>query len=327
MILILSEQEDGSTNHVIDWMLYKDIAYQRVNREDKLLLEKFAINNDSVCIEIRIPENNASKVISYKSLNGFWYRRGYMNIAYFTSDLKEEKSVLHNYLYLEWKALVDTIHYLLIKLPHIGNPFHNQTNKLHNLFLAKKLGLKVPNTLVTSTLEELRVFYQKKENIITKAIDRASFPYGKKEKLRGLTSTLSDSDLSAKSFFFPSKFQEKIDKAYELRIFYINKQFYVSAIFSQLDNQTETDFRNYNNDKPNRTPPYKLPIYIEQKLCAFMQKLNMKSGSIDMIVTKQKEYFFLEVNPVGQFRQVSRPCNFFLEEKFVNFFKNERNKI
>ena len=32
--------------------------------------------------------------------------------------------------------------------------------------------------------------------------------------------------------------------------------FYSSAIFSQNDPKTSVDFRNYNKDKPNRTPPY-----------------------------------------------------------------------
>jgi len=50
-----------------------------------------------------------------------------------------------------------------------------------------------------------------------------------------------------------------------------------------------------------------------------MSKLNMNCGSIDMIVTKQKEYVFLEVNPIGQFKQVSFPCNFYLEQKIANF--------
>lgn len=86
--------------------------------------------------------------------------------------------------------------------------------------------------------------------------------------------------------------------------------FFSSAIFSQSDNQTKVDFKRYNNIKPNRVVPFKLPISIEKKLICFMNDCGLNSGSIDMIYTKDKNFVFLEVNPVGQFEQVSFPCNY-----------------
>lgn len=115
--------------------------------------------------------------------------------------------------------------------------------------------------------------------------------------------------------FFPSLVQNYIEKKYELRIFYLNGEFYSMAIFSQKDNQTIIDFRNYNKTKPNRTVPYKIPDCQAIKLDLLMKKLEINCGSIDMIVTNDNEYVFLEVNPVGQFGMVSYPCNYNLEKK------------
>ena len=53
-----------------------------------------------------------------------------------------------------------------------------------------------------------------------------------------------------------------------------------------------------------------------------MQKLDMNSGSIDMVVTKDKRYVFLEVNPIGQFKQVSYPCNYYLEKEVAKYLSN-----
>jgi hypothetical protein len=36
----------------------------------------------------------------------------------------------------------------------------------------------------------------------------------------------------------------------------------------------------------------------------------LTSGSLDVVLTTQYEYVFLEVNPIGQFEQVSVPCNY-----------------
>lgn len=98
---------------------------------------------------------------------------------------------------------------------------------------------------------------------------------------------------------------------------------YTSAIFSQRDEKTKIDFRNYNYQKPNRVSVYKLPQKVENKIVAFMNKIEMDSGSLDIIVTPQKEYYFLEVNPVGQFFQVSHPCNFYLEKEVAKYLSKQ----
>ena len=108
-------------------------------------------------------------------------------------------------------------------------------------------------------------------------------------------------------------FQEYIEKLYEIRAFYLDGNFYCSAIMSQNDSRTKVDFRNYNIEKPNRTPSYKLPIDLEEKISQLMACLNLNSGSIDLLVDVSGNYIFLEVNPIGQFGQVSKPCNYFLE--------------
>ena len=45
-----------------------------------------------------------------------------------------------------------------------------------------------------------------------------------------------------------------------------------------------------------------------------MDNLKLNSGSIDLVYTKDEDYYFLEVNPVGQFAMVSEPCNYYLEK-------------
>ena len=46
-----------------------------------------------------------------------------------------------------------------------------------------------------------------------------------------------------------------------------------------------------------------------------MQKLDLETGSIDLIKSTNGEYYFLEINPNGQFGMTSYPCNYNLEEK------------
>jgi len=118
---------------------------------------------------------------------------------------------------------------------------------------------------------------------------------------------------------FPSLFQRSINKKYELRIFYLDSDFYSMAIFSQSNIKTKTDFRNYDENKPNRCVPFTLPLDIKNKLDLFMRRKNYKTGSIDMLVDHNDNFIFLEVNPIGQFGMTSYPCNYYLEKKVAEY--------
>ncbi|WP_228444971.1 ATP-grasp domain-containing protein [Chryseobacterium indoltheticum] len=119
-----------------------------------------------------------------------------------------------------------------------------------------------------------------------------------------------------KDTLFISFFQEKIEKDFEIRTFYLNGKTWSMAIFSQNDEQTKVDFRKYNDDKPNRNVRYKLPKDIEEKVHILMQTLDLNCGSLDFMKSGNK-YYFLEINPVGQFGNVSADCNYFLEREIA----------
>jgi len=70
----------------------------------------------------------------------------------------------------------------------------------------------------------------------------------------------------------------------------------------------------YNKKNPNRNVPFNLPSNITNQVCKLMKELNLETGSLDIVLTKNKEYYFLEVNPVGQFAQVSMPSNYYIEQ-------------
>jgi glutathione synthase/RimK-type ligase-like ATP-grasp enzyme len=122
--------------------------------------------------------------------------------------------------------------------------------------------------------------------------------------------------------FFPSLFQEALQKEIEIRTFYLDGKCYSMAIFSQLDHQTMVDFRMYNNENGNRNLPYKLPENLELKIKKLMKSLELNTGSIDIIKTKDGRFVFLEVNPWGQYGMVSDPCNYNLDEKIAKYLVN-----
>jgi ATP-GRASP peptide maturase of grasp-with-spasm system len=319
MVLILSSSYDQSTSKVIDWL---KVTYVRIGRENNLVnLNCRLISADLTALHITY----GSYTISLQDINTFWYRRDDFILGVdFDKTITEHTQTLLN-LEKEWNKFKDFLHVYCEAKKSIGS-FRKEIfqNKLTSLFIAQQIGLKIPSTLITTQKKNLVAFIRQNGDCITKAISnmfkikkpKISQTIGTQlitaEILEGLDETIS-----------PTLIQEKVEKIFELRIFYMKKQFYSMAIFSQNDEKTQLDYRNYNSEKPNRNIPHTLPTDIQNKLQSLMDKLDLDSGSIDMIVTPEGEYVFLEVNPTGQFGWVSENCNYYLEEIIANYLQNE----
>ena len=89
------------------------------------------------------------------------------------------------------------------------------------------------------------------------------------------------------------------------------------AIFSQGNQKTAIDFRNYDEVKRNRSVAFELPEDIKKKILHFMHEVELDTGSIDFILTPKKEYIFLEINPAGNIEMVSEPCNYYIEKRIA----------
>nr|WP_298007246.1 grasp-with-spasm system ATP-grasp peptide maturase [uncultured Flavobacterium sp.] len=314
MVLILSAEDDYSTNDVIDWLIHFNIEFIRISSRDSIVVTKVCMYNNK--IDINFTVNN--KPLRLSQLTSFWYRRSHLNLLFdkISIDMKLDSSI-NNHLFLEFSEIKA---FFIKELANIGINRYEDIflNKLIVLAEAAKTGLKIPSTIIANTKEDVFEFAKRYKAIITKNISQGIFIFHKDTMLTSTTILMNEKylDMLEENFAY-TLFQEYIEKEIELRIFYLKGKFYSSAIFSQNDPKTIVDFRNYNFEKPNRIVPFKLPRVIEERLCGLMLKIGLNCGSIDMIYSKNKEYYFLEVNPIGQFAQVSQPCNYYLEEKIA----------
>jgi ATP-GRASP peptide maturase of grasp-with-spasm system len=253
-------------------------------------------------------------------LTSIWYRRSWIELekgTYSSSLNKDILKEINNQLHSEFFYLSDFIGKYL-KANMLNRRSDVTLNKLDVLKRAASFGLKIPSTVVTSRKSTLKKFLSSNE-AISKNFSPGIFVKHEGVFLNGYTTKVtSEMILDLPDKFHPMLFQEYIEKAFELRCFYLNGDFYCSAIMSQVDEKTKIDFRNYNFEKPNRTPPFNLPPVLKSQLMDLLQILELNSGSIDLLVTPQGDFVFLEVNPIGQFSQVSKPCNYFLEKRIAN---------
>lgn len=316
MVVIVSAFNEPTTNQVIDWLGYHGVDFVRINPDTPLSGVRIDMEGARAEMSIRIGDRR----VALREVRSVWYRRGWFQIGHHV-NLAQLPAQLHRpisaQLELELKSLNDFVSQLWFGRG-VNRPSDNELNKLLVLQRAASLGLAVPTTLVTSDISDVCKFRAEHGRIITKNMAPGVFVKQNETMLQGFTREVTDEVLAMlPEVFFPMLFQALLSKVYEVRTFYLNGRTWSSAIFSQSSDRTLLDFRNYDVDRPNRTPPYVLPSVVDQRLCQLMRALGLASGSIDFIVDANGEHYFLEVNAIGQFWQVSYPCNYYLEDELA----------
>lgn len=312
MILILSDRNDLSTIHICQWLQYWRVPFFRIDGEDDVFLERLSLRPGEDA-QFILQCNNRRLVLD--DIRCSWYRRGRLNLFYegistFSNIILNRVMTAH--LSGELKILEQFFYYLLEKKPHIGTFSKGSMNKLAVLHEAVSLGLKTPQTYVVTNGNALS---DTPARLITKSISENINFSTEGEWYMSYTEEMGRSAMQKS--FFPSLFQELVAKEADLRIFYLCGEFYTMSIRSQENAQTEIDFRKYDDEQPNRFVPFLLPDCVESKLHLLMQCVGLQTGSIDMVLTREGEYVFLEVNPVGQFNMTSIPCNYNLEKRIA----------
>lgn len=310
MILILTDEDEPTTDLVIDWLNYYNQKFIRISNEGMIFLKKIYIHEMKFEAIFDYITTDNTITIDTKDIKSYWYRRSYINWHCDLINNNENNKIIeafNNLIYEENRDAIIMLSKILNRKNNINKFEDNGITKLNILNTALELDITVPETLICKCKTELLNFYYKhNQKIITKSIgDPVAF-----YKYNYCSNTNLVNINNYPDIFGLSLFQQMIDKYIELRIFYLNNTFYSSAIFSQLNANTRIDLKNYDTNKPNKIVPYKISFELEIKLHKLMKTLNINSGSIDMIVTPNLEYYFLEVNPIGQFEQVSIPCNY-----------------
>jgi len=311
-ILIISQHDDFSTDEVMNWLISLGECVIRINYNDFVNILDFKIEQGNCFFEF----SHRGEKINSDEIKSVYYRRGFLNLH----DISDFNSIsknctLNRFILQETKTFQEFLHLLLEQKNHIGNYKNRSMNKLQVLLYAQKCGINIPDTYISSQKTALLELLKNK-SLITKNIFETA--YITEEKcLYGSYTYNIDNELidGSEDDFLYSLFQINIKKIFEIRSFYLDGVFFTTAMLTQKNTKTVTDFRHYDNDLPTRIIPFKLTQDLEEKLRKLFEKLDLNTGSIDMIYSEDGKYYFLEINPVGQYGMIGEPCNYYLEKQ------------
>jgi glutathione synthase/RimK-type ligase-like ATP-grasp enzyme len=178
----------------------------------------------------------------------------------------------------------------------VNRPSVNQKsrNVLNQLWFAESVGLNTPPTLFTNNFKELREFAEMGAVVIKQG------NLGVQIDNKRILTSLIDLKLVDPEVLHgcPCLFQRYIQKQYELRVHVIGNAVLTCRIDSQMSDKTRIDWRNFDLEN---TPhePYELDYSVCRACVNLVKHLGLEFGVIDMIVSPDGEYIFLECNAQG----------------------------
>jgi glutathione synthase/RimK-type ligase-like ATP-grasp enzyme len=173
------------------------------------------------------------------------------------------------------------------------------SNKILQLHVAAKVGLKVPKTLISNNSKEILAFAD--SVLPRRIIHKTMTAYANPDGMLSYTNVISRSDIENSSDLIavcPSIYQEMLDKMFEMRITIVGDQVFAAKIDSQSFDKAKVDWRADYSEKMFSRIDLEKDFY--EKLLRFHAEMGLVYGAYDFVVRSDGSPVFLEVNPVGQ---------------------------
>ncbi|MBM6836103.1 MvdC/MvdD family ATP grasp protein [Desulfovibrio piger] len=293
-ILILTDKFDSHADRVQMKISEQGIVTFRLNLDvESLKTTKITEKCSTWYIQTDCGE------ISSNEIDGIFLRRAFVELMldeYDSTDIgfkiwrnEWNKVLLGLYTALREKIWINRLKYAQIA-----------ENKFYQYHIAKQCDLNLPNQIVSNEIDQLKLFIEENGVCVVKTLAQ-EFYKDNDGVFKGLYVNKINVD-SLNEFGDnenPITIQKYYDKLYEVRYTVVGDEHFVCKIESQKSLVANVDWRRY--DIAN-TPHVAMipPDAIREKVSSLMELLGLSYGAIDFIVTKENDWVFLEINPLGQ---------------------------
>jgi hypothetical protein len=298
MILIIADRADPHADQVAQMLRRRGVDSARFSQTDFPTKAELSLSY-SPTGEARYVLRVGTDEIDLNRLRCVWYRLGAYPVPH--GHLTEQHH--RDYVAEESRCFLhDAWHSLdcpWVPAPHFV--VQRAQLKAAQLKAAAALGLELPPTLVTNSPDDFLDFYrQHNGRVVSKQAGFALIRHGIGQYVR-YTDVVSRRDVGYAHAvrYCPMIFQAYVPKRVELRITVVGQQVFPAEIRSQETNHTRHDWRRYDHLKTGYAP-HALPPEIGRRCIDLVERLGLCYGAIDMILTPDGRYVFLEVNPQGQ---------------------------
>jgi glutathione synthase/RimK-type ligase-like ATP-grasp enzyme len=297
MVLIISSKTDPHAASVIEEIKKTDHNFYLWDLSAYPEKQMLSISYKDADPQITLQEESG-EIIDFSKFTSAWWRRP----QHFTISPDIKDSINLQFSYGECQAAFNGL-VKLLPVRWMNPPVVDEaaSRKAYQLQVAKSVGLKIPGTLITNDPEKAKLFIRDNQDmeVIYKSFSAIEQAWRetrliKEEEMEKLENVK----------YTPVIFQEYIRSVADLRITVVGDEIFPAAIYIPPSSY-QVDFRmTYGSSKIVR---HELPQEIQKKLLALMKSLGIVYGAIDMRLTPEGEYIFLEVNTAGQWLFMEEP--------------------
>ncbi|MGI9002880.1 MAG: ATP-grasp ribosomal peptide maturase [Pseudonocardia sp.] len=161
---------------------------------------------------------------------------------------------------------------------------------------ARAVGLTVPDTLLTNDADEARRFAKEHGRVVYKPLSATGVSEEGHYRLV-YTNRLTADDITDTVSVTAHLFQAWVDKAYEVRLTVVDDELFAVRI----DTASSAAAVDWRTDYDNlRYTVVDVPEAVRHRVLGLLEVLFLRFAALDVIVTPDGEWVFLEVNPNGQ---------------------------
>ncbi len=293
LLLILTSIEDATADYLCGLLPAQDVAFLRLDTETftETGFVEYGIEGATLWY--------AGRSYSPDAFSAVWYRRPR------GVSIRGQFSAAHRlHASREWGASLDGFLAHIDASRWINHPAANAraSNKLLQLSMARQGGLAVPETLMSRSIEEARLFFQRHNGrVVLKplSVGYVEAPDGTLEA-QIYTSMLRQEHLYDARLLeqCPTLLQQQIAKVEDVRITIIDD--FVTAIgLSPRDGHAPVDIR---ETDPRQIVYTEVPLPSDTctQVLHLVKRLGLRFAAVDMIRSEGNQWVFLEINPNGQ---------------------------
>lgn len=306
-ILIISNPHDYSTDHVIYQLEKSNAKYLRLNR-DQFSEYELTLNplNSTICGKT----NWCEFEINEKTLKSIYYRAPIYLRTHIRKNLSIEEKIARD----QWTSFLRSLMVFddVLWINHPQSTFLAE-NKPYQLKIANEIGFNVPKTVISNKLPSKFC-----DKVAVKTLEPAIFDMDDKQTFI-YTNIYDFDDLKEYDFSLaPMIIQEAIVPKVDIRVTIIGDDVYPISI-KHDGKGLDVDWRTKKEDLQYEL--IDLPDDVENKCLELLHKLNLNFGCIDM-VKNDGEYYFIEINPTGEWDWLMYNLKLDIDVKIANFLLN-----
>lgn len=291
MFLLATNKRDITTDFIVAELRRRSLPFERLNTEDLgRATARFRPQEGSWEFELN------GRRIALDEVTAAYYRRPGIPLP----SAHAATEAAQDYCVEEWSAVLRSI-WNRLEGRWLNSPFEilRAEDKPRQLTEAAAVGFRLPDTLVTNDFEAADAFIGRAPTIgkpLRKALVEAG--QGDAVLFTSRVEPLVEEDRPGMSMA-PVIFQREVVKDHDVRVTVVGTSIFAVAIHSQGREETSVDWRK--GARPDLLHEIiDLPPEVEARCIALARRLGLTYGAIDLILDQQGEFWFLEINPNGQ---------------------------